>query len=980
MPTSDLQILRAELGIPVALAYGNAMGAGNLAVLAELTHPTYGAKTRIAFMVLGEGEWDGINRLWVNERQVDATNSALVHFHPGLDGSGTLAPVSIGGDQQVDLFTTWLPNYSFTLSRKAYVAVLIPPDPGAPSADVTIRGDYRTMKVRQFDAAGTQTGYAFSVNPARQCHDYLIRTFVKREGLINEALSAAEKSRFDFAALADTAAFCDYDIGGGIKRCEGHVSFAQQLPATAVLEKFQLVGRFFILEVGGKFTIRPDQPRAYSFLLTSQHIKRASFTTDERSLRGAPNRFFGDCLDLGVPSLANIAAAPTGAVRSANKVTITLVSPCPYKTGDTVLLSGIADNSFNVSAVVTLVTSGYSFTFDQAGPNATSGGGQTGLWEQRYLKDSRQKDHENHQWAIGQRGAGLAAIPKRRDVRFDYGCNTPERVSRLLKTQVYRHLGADVPNWRAPREAQVVALLEAVDAIGNLLEAQLVGDTIRIDASIDAQNAGDYELLEATYSGFAARDGEDNSGEPETITMYLKEVVPEAFSDVADTIQATPPTPPGDGLPVGGGVSNRSYRPIDLLTTAYDAGTTATIVVPDFHMAIGGIASPVLYKGTTLPGRPRGTLQWIYVEDGSGRGGYCNFYTSQQREDTLLNPSWMLIDSIITPLAGAPETKGNNNGGAGAQTGRTSKLLPGTISSASWMNGPNGINGNDSDFASVEVANGIAIYEFSEFRSFIGTFSEITLRFLSKVLQLQAGATAYEKYSLDGGLSWQLARTIIAADGAPVESRIAVPLAQDLSKVRGRMEIPGPVGSPSGIPASVSQGAGLAWTLGSPSGPHEFYPAAWLNGDRVSATLFLRTLGIAIPLGANVTGIQVRFNAQGTETPEMTVRDSAVSLVEPAGGTTTRNTGLTWRPDYTTYVLGSANDLWGKPAGYWTQDKIQSPTFGLAIEVTMSHVDVIGAPENSIARVVSPSVTVFYTLGSTSGKAEFYAGEMEIKE
>src|SRR5712692_1872079 len=76
----------------------------------------------------------------------------------------------------------------------------------------------------------------------------------------------------------------------------------------------------------------------------------------------------------GRRSLA-IAAAPTGAVRAGNVVTITTTAPHGLITGQTVLITGVADNSFNGAFTVASVPNSTTFTFAQTAANATSGGG-----------------------------------------------------------------------------------------------------------------------------------------------------------------------------------------------------------------------------------------------------------------------------------------------------------------------------------------------------------------------------------------------------------------------------------------------------------------------------------------------------------------------------------------------------------------------------------------------------------------------------
>lgn len=78
-------------------------------------------------------------------------------------------------------------------------------------------------------------------------------------------------------------------------------------------------------------------------------------------------------------STKTIAAAPTGAVRVNNIVTITTTAAHGLSAGQYVTISGVSDTTFNNAtgtAVLILFTpSGTTFTFSQVGPAATSGAG-----------------------------------------------------------------------------------------------------------------------------------------------------------------------------------------------------------------------------------------------------------------------------------------------------------------------------------------------------------------------------------------------------------------------------------------------------------------------------------------------------------------------------------------------------------------------------------------------------------------------------
>ncbi len=80
-------------------------------------------------------------------------------------------------------------------------------------------------------------------------------------------------------------------------------------------------------------------------------------------------------VDLARRSSIAVAAAPTGASRASNVVTITTTIAHDLIPNEAVLITGVADASFNGTFTVAAVPSTTTFTFAQMGPTATSGGG-----------------------------------------------------------------------------------------------------------------------------------------------------------------------------------------------------------------------------------------------------------------------------------------------------------------------------------------------------------------------------------------------------------------------------------------------------------------------------------------------------------------------------------------------------------------------------------------------------------------------------
>ncbi|MFQ5926717.1 MAG: hypothetical protein ACE5MH_04705 [Terriglobia bacterium] len=283
--TEKTELLHAALGRPVPLAYGRHIVGGNVIFMHKNTD-----ETTTIFLALGEGEWDGPEVIWVNGVAIDLTDTNLVHFHPGIEGELGEESAPATPNQKVCSFYPASFTPRLTFSRTAYAAFKLKPDPTAPGPEFDIRGVYKTLKVRQFDAAGTQTAYSFSSNPAWIILDLLLRRAIKPHQLAGEALTAAEKARIDFSAFKTAADDCDFDIGGGIKRFEAHVAFVDPTNLARALDQLLILCRGYLLENAGMIGLFVDKSRT----------SLASFTRDElapgmelprKELRTLANRY-----------------------------------------------------------------------------------------------------------------------------------------------------------------------------------------------------------------------------------------------------------------------------------------------------------------------------------------------------------------------------------------------------------------------------------------------------------------------------------------------------------------------------------------------------------------------------------------------------------------------------------------------------------------------------------------------------------------
>ena len=74
-----------------------------------------------------------------------------------------------------------------------------------------------------------------------------------------------------------------------------------------------------------------------------------------------------------------IAASPTGAVRSSNVTTITTSAAHTFSPGQSVVIAGVTDSSFNGQRLILTTPTGTTFTVSDPGTNGTSGSGTASL-------------------------------------------------------------------------------------------------------------------------------------------------------------------------------------------------------------------------------------------------------------------------------------------------------------------------------------------------------------------------------------------------------------------------------------------------------------------------------------------------------------------------------------------------------------------------------------------------------------------------
>lgn len=484
---AQFDLSSASLDRPKTIAYGLVRGAGNLILQQALTDGT-----RIAFYILGEGPWDSILRLWINNARVTLPAPGTVHFHPGIDGEigNGLAAVSTGGDQHVDQLFTLVPGGldPITFSRYAWLALKVAPDPAAPSATLTVLADYQALQVRQFDSSGNQTAFAWTQNWAWIICDFLIRKFVLREAKVNQPLVSAELARFDWASFAAAATYYDAVLAGAQKRfSDGGVVFVNDSgTADRALEQMLDISRSYILERNGKLSLYADQPRASVFTFTSDNI---------------------------APLSSKITPSASVASSAGSK----------YANAGTLTFKG---RKSNLRAAANRIVATYRDL------NIASGSTDDAT---RFAISTLKLDHEAHQRAVGARGPGLSVLPKITELALDLGVNTPERVWRIIDSMLVRQLGDDVDAntaYNAPFSAEWTGFEDSL--------AVEPGDVVTLDKSITEEFGGKLiEVLQVEE----VPDGTRN--------FTGLEYMPNAYPDVAPAQQGLEAPVPGTGLTPG---------------------------------------------------------------------------------------------------------------------------------------------------------------------------------------------------------------------------------------------------------------------------------------------------------------------------------------------------------------------------------------------------------------------------------------------
>lgn len=283
--SSGFQDMVVEENGTLALAYGRHVVAGHLILHKYDAGPP---PTSIVFVALGEGPWDSIEKLWYagNELSLSPDGSTEgYHFHPGTE-SASLADPTQGQD-------SFYPS-GLTYNRTAYVAVKLPEAFATEDRPDKLRGLFKCLKVKDYDANGVETDAgSYSVNPARVAADLII----ERAGL--------PVTRIDWPSWARWKDYCDETISwdngtttDNIPRFECHSVFIQPVNLADALTAVTSASAAYWQDDGEviRFVIAPDTERRHHF--TESNIVAGSLQVYPRDVREMPNKLIAKFRDL----------------------------------------------------------------------------------------------------------------------------------------------------------------------------------------------------------------------------------------------------------------------------------------------------------------------------------------------------------------------------------------------------------------------------------------------------------------------------------------------------------------------------------------------------------------------------------------------------------------------------------------------------------------------------------------------------------
>lgn len=570
--TTQASFYAGTSGTPIPLSYGYAWATGKRHAYYQI-QDTYNHDldyTRAGIWLLGHGEWDGPEALFINDKlawrgntAIDATwlgwdwikaldypkQDIVFHYHSGVDatiGAG-LTPVSTGGDQGVDkLWSVFPPAIQpFAFSRIAYYALMRKQpienqtndhaDDPSQWTDINPIGVWRALKCRLFNASGVMTGYAFTTNPVWHWVDVRLRRKLFVEYNISAAtgpddLSAAVRACFDWNKIFTSAQYCDEILANGRRRFQHSNSFTSKSTLQAIESAIAQTCRGYFSTYGGKYALNIDMPRPSVFMFSRNNVLPGSFNADEQQSHTAANRYIGQFRDLLVPKAATIASIVN--VSNGNPI-LTTVEPHPFAAEDFVAIGGtdsIYDGEWQVDSVPDIINPGTpeeidpsTLTLRRKGsnyPDSIGSGGAIGLLYARFANRTPLFRHKANELARGAIAVGVSRQRNAQKTTIEMGVASYDQTNRITRYERDRRLGSDPTGTNGkltaayvlPKFVKLSTALFADDVHGNLACAIEPGDRVTIDQTASVPYAGEYEVLDPKTVKVPAAQVEGSNG------------------------------------------------------------------------------------------------------------------------------------------------------------------------------------------------------------------------------------------------------------------------------------------------------------------------------------------------------------------------------------------------------------------------------------------------------------------------------------
>lgn len=228
-----------------------------------------------------------------------------------------------------------------------------------------------------------------------------------------------------------------------------------------------------------------------------------------------------------------------------------------------------------------------------------------------------------------------------------------------------------------------------------------------------------------------------------------------------------------------------TYRPTSNPVTAADVGANITVSIAAFTMRIQSVGDKSVSSGS-VTALSFDTLYYIYYDDEPMQGGGVTYAAATAKETSLSSGRRFFVGSIRTPADGEAATRGNNDGGATAQTGAVMPLLlPFTETAVgTWTLAGSAKDGNVSTARVHTVktdANPSLLLSGYSAGNLGRSFARLDI---TTEISSNPDGDGYElRYSLNSGSSWT---SVFTTSGTRVKTTDLITLSnsQDMSQVQ----------------------------------------------------------------------------------------------------------------------------------------------------------------------------------------------------